>query len=46
MLTLVNTVNKKSESDPDLLMFFKKLEEIANGKIEKKIIGRSKAGFN
>ena len=43
LLTLVNTVNPKEvEKEPDLVLFFKEIEKIAQGKIDKKIFELSK----
>ncbi len=43
MLTLVNSVNKNTKSiDSDLVMFFKKLQEIANGDIKKELFQEAK----
>jgi len=43
LLTLVNTVNpKEMEKEPDLVLFFKEIEKIAQGKIDKKIFELAK----
>lgn len=43
LLTLVNTVNPKEiEKEPDLVLFFKEIEKIGQGKINKKIFDSAK----
>ncbi len=43
LLTLVNTVNPKEiEKEPDLVLFFKEIEKIGQGKIDKKLFELTK----
>jgi len=43
LLTLVNTVNpKEMEKEPDLVLFFKEIEKIGQGKIDKKLFELTK----
>ena len=43
LLTLVNTVNpKKMEKEPDLVLFFKEIEKIGQGKINEKLFESAK----